>query len=269
MRNSTRLSVLTLLLVAVGASSLLAHDTWILPSVSRAKPGDLVTLNLTSGMAFPVDDFVISAARVVRSDVRLAGVTASLGKPTAMAQALQYRWRPSQVGIATAVADLSPKTLTLKPALIAEYLDDIGADSVTRAQWARLAKQGHQWRELYAKHSKTFVRIGEPANDSSWKMPSGLKLEIIPLGDPTQLKAGDSLRVRVVESGRAIAGLSVGAIHESSTAVQFQRTDARGEAVVRFPKAGHWLLNGTDLRLSKRAGLEWESDFTTVTLSVR
>ena len=269
MNTRTRLTVLTALLVVVGVGSLSAHDTWIIPSALAIRTGDAVTLNLTSGMAFPADDFAIAATRVVRATVRIGGRTTPLGKPVAAAMALQYRWRAEREGVATLVVDLAPRTLTLAPDKITEYLDDIDADSSTRRTWTQLAAQGHTWHESYVKHSKTFVRVGEPTSDTSWATANGLRLEIIPLRDPTTLRAGDTLRVRVLSNGRPMAGLSVGAIHESSTAVTFSRTNSAGEAVTTLPKAGRWLLNGTHLRRSQRAGLEWESDFTTLTLGVR
>ncbi len=269
MNKYTRLAVLAALLVVVGVGSLSAHDTWIFPSALAIRPGDAITLNLTSGMAFPADDFSIAATRVVRAAVRIGGTTTPLGKPVAAALALQYQWRAAREGIATLVVDLAPRTLTLAPDKITEYLDDIDADSSTRRTWKQLAAQGHTWRESYVKHSKTFVRVGEPTADASWGTPSGLRLEIIPLRDPTTLHPGDTLRVRVLKDGRPIAGLSVGAIHESSPAVIFSRTNSSGETVVTLPKAGRWLLNGTQLRRTQRAGLAWESDFTTLTLGVR
>ena len=56
-RRAGALAIVAALLVAAGSA--LAHDTWLLPSNLRVPVGQAVTLSLTSGMIFPVDDFVI------------------------------------------------------------------------------------------------------------------------------------------------------------------------------------------------------------------
>ena len=44
---------------------------------------------------------------------------------------------------------------------------------------------------------KTFVRVGESGADRSWEQPVGIALEIVPAKDPTALRAGDELTVRL------------------------------------------------------------------------
>ena len=50
---------------------------------------------------------------------------------------------------------------------------------------------------------------------------------------------------------------------------EFQTTDAEGRATFRLTKAGKYMLRATDLRPSTQTDLEWESDFTTLTIEVR
>jgi uncharacterized GH25 family protein len=73
----------------------------------------------------------------------------------------------------------------------------------------------------------------------------------------------------VLKRDKPIAGLPLGALHDGEANGEWRTTDASGRVTFTLSKAGRWLLHGTDLRPSKRAGLDWESDFTTLTLSVR
>jgi hypothetical protein len=50
---------------------------------------------------------------------------------------------------------------------------------------------------------------------------------------------------------------------------EFQTTDSEGIASFRIKSAGKYLLRGTNLRPSTKPDLEWESDFTTLTIQVR
>ena len=254
--------------LVTGAALAGAHDTWLLPASMRIAAGQPVLLRLTSGMAFPADDFAIAPARIARATVRLAGVEAALANPVHRSQSLGYRWRPTTAGVATFGVELAPKTLTLAPALVGEYLDEIDATPALRAAWAAMPA-ARQWRERYVKHAATFVRVGAACGDTSWRVPAGLGLEIVPLADPTARRAGDSLPVRVLWHGAPHAGLAIAARPEGGTIAAFAVSDRDGRAMIALPRAGRWLLAGTDLRRSAAPGLEWESDFATVTLGVR
>jgi len=224
-------------------------------------------LALTSGMAFPVDDFAINAKRVTRADVRLNGITAKLDAPVPGQLSLRYQWTPRAAGIAAFAVELAPKTLVLEPEKIEEYFLDINASKALRAAWDSI-KAPKQWRESYAKHAASFIRVGQPVSDSSWQNPIGMGFELVPEDDPTQIRAGQTLRVRALRNGVAVAGLEIGLQFESDKNVLFVTTDRGGRAVMNMPKAGRWLLHATSLRRTQRPGLEWESNFATITLAV-
>ena len=256
--------VLLTLLVAGVAS---AHDTWLLPASMRVPVGRAVMISLTSGMAFPADDFAINPSRLARAQVRLGGATDRLASPVHGDRALRFRWRPARAGVATLAVELAPKTLTLAPGLIGEYLDEIDASPALRAAWAALPTP-KQWRERYVKHAASFVRVGTVSGDTSWATPMGMGLEIVPLADPTALVAGDSLAVRVLRGGRPHAGFAIASRPAGEGIARQVTTGADGRATILLPTAGRWMLSGTDLRRSAAAGLEWESDFVTMTIGV-
>lgn len=278
-----RVAILTLCL-ALGATIADAHDTWLLPSSLRTAVGRRVDLSLTSGMAFPADDFAIKPARIARASVRLGGHTSTLASPSSARLALRYRWTPKVPGVATIAVALAPKALTLRGPLIKEYLNEIDASPELRGQWTEPADA--PWREVYTKHAKTFVRVdhrsgsypGRPdlqmteGHDSSWATPAGLGLEIVPEHDPTMLVAGDSLPVRVLYQGAPLPGFAVGIEREHAPGekarMAFARTDAGGHALLPLPEAGRMLLKGTQLRRVHEADVDWRSDFTTLTISV-
>ncbi len=76
----------------------------------------------------------------------------------------------------------------------------------TTKGWKQASKKGLSGvikSNKYEKFCKTFVRVG--ASGEQWKTPLGQKLEILPLADPTSLKAGDVLPVQVLFDGKPIA----------------------------------------------------------------
>jgi uncharacterized GH25 family protein len=250
-----------------------AHDTWLISATNFGRVGAPFRLGLTSGETFPNDDFSIVSNRVARAIVREAGVTRSLPRPTPAALRLEYLWTPRSAGVASVGIELQPKTLVLEPRLIDEYLSEIDASDAIRATWKSLGEK-QKWTESYTKHAMTFVRVAPARNDSawiadkSWTRPLGLALEIVPERDPTALRAGDTLVVRVLRRGVPVPGFSVGAIREGRSKAIFFHTDAAGRARVIVDADGRWLLNGTSLRRSTTGATVWESDFVTATVHV-
>ena len=267
--SGRRTLALAAVLLLGSTAALFAHDTWLLPAALRVPVGRPVRLSLTSGVAFPADDFAILPSRIVLADVRLAGARSALGAPHTSVRSTVYEWTPATEGVATLAVSLAPKVLTLAPDKIEEYLTEIDAGPAVRAAWSAIPAP-KRWRESYSKHAKTFVRVGNPTSrDSSWSTPMGLGLELVPTRDPTSLQAGDTLPLLVLRHGVRAAQFAVGALRAGEQQARFYQTDGKGVARVVLPNEGLWLLNGTDLRRSQKPGLEWESDFATLTIAVR
>jgi uncharacterized protein DUF4198 len=266
MKRRTRAALILLALACLAGVSA-AHETWILPPSMRVQVGQPIALSLTSGMAFPADDVAIQPARVVRAQVRLGGKIEQLPRPQLQRMSLRYPWRPRSSGVATIGIELGPRTLELDPNLIGEYFDEIHATDAVIAAWDAVPEP-KRWRESYVKHASSFIRVGVPVRDASWASPLGLGLEIIPETDPTALVAGANFRVRVLRRGVPLPRFSIGVQREGERASNYVPTDKNGRAWIILPRAGRWILFGTDLRRVYEPGLEWRSDFVTTTIGV-
>jgi hypothetical protein len=217
-------------------------------------------------MKFPKPETAPKRDRVQTAQCRLAGRTFEITEITSGKQSLVLKVKPPETGIATLWVTLPAKAIELKPAQVEEYLTEIGAPESLRSEWA--AMQPQRWRERYAKHTKTFVRVGDSQDDRSWAEPIGTELEIVPETDPTTLRAGDEFPVRVLKSGAPHPDFALNAIAAGAAKGETKRTDAEGRARFRFGKAGPWLLRGTDIRRVEQPEIDWESDFATLTVSV-
>jgi len=161
--------------------------------------------------------------------------------------------------------ELHPRELDLTPAQVTEYLEEIGEAGRIGPLWAQ-RPEPKRWRETYRKHAKAVFRVGAPeAGDQSWREPVGLPLEIVPESDPGTLKPGAVLSVRVLKEGRPFQDFALAVVPPAGKRA-LMRTDAEGRASFVLDRSGPWLLAGTDLRSARDGG--WESDFTTLTLTV-
>ena len=263
MRTKRRAALVSTLLL-LGAAPARAHDTWLQGPRLPIASGSTVRFDLTSGDSFPSLGSAIDPERIEREGVRVGGMTQRFEARDRGKNALRLQAPLAIEGVVVAFVSLKAKALELKPALVEQYLAEIGEWDSVGPEWSR---SGKRWREVYRKHAKTFLRVGE-ARDSppSWREPVGLDLEIVPEKDPTLLRPGDALPVVVFDAGRPLPGL--GLASSDGRERRFLRTDADGRAVFRFDRPGRWLIGGTRLRKVTRPDADWESDFTNLSLQV-
>ena len=243
----------------------LAHDTWILPDRPRADAGKTVRLRATSGMAFPRLEVAIAPDRIERAGLRIGGSGTALGEGTKGEKSLDLTVRPDRAGVAVAWLESKPRSLDLKPEQVEEYLAEIGAEEIAR-EWK--ANADKTWHETYAKHAKTFFRVGAESGDRSWGEPVGMAIEIVPEADPTRLAAGQELPARVFKDGRPLAGFPVTALAADQKTGVLARTDTEGRVRFRLDRAGWWLFKGTEIKRAPGSASDWESHFTTLTVFV-
>jgi len=217
------------------------------------------------------------ADRLAAASFRLRGKTSDIPNRTAGAHALKLTVTLGDNGIAAVWAESKPNFIELTPKQVDEYLEEIGATETVGREWkARGAGAGEsggpqgppltpRWRESYTKHAKTFVRVGEPGQDSSWKEPVGMAFEIVPEQDPTALSSADVLTVRLLKDGKSLADFPVGLVFAGAKSGSIQKTDAQGRVSFHLGKSGWWLLRATHIERSSKPDIDWESHFTTLT----
>jgi hypothetical protein len=253
-----------LLLALLAGSPLGAHDTWLVPRQPASAAGTL-EFDLTSSGAFPAPESAVAADRIARSGLRLAGRTEPLEAAAKNAQALRLRARTGGEGIATAWVETRPRTLTLKPDELAHYLEEVGAGDTIGAEWRRSGLGA--WRESYVKLAKTLTRVGGARDDASWGEAVGLELELLPERDPTSLRPGESLGVRLSFRGQPLPGLAVSAAARGRS-LPLQKADAEGRVSFTLDRAGPWLVRATRLERAAGADADWRSWFATLSFVI-
>lgn len=264
-RRSRATAVYTFVLVWT-ASLASAHDTWMVPNASGVRPGSVLTLDLTSGMSFPVLDHAIKPDRIARASLRLSGKATEIHDRSPAKNSLRLSAAARENGIATIWVDTKPKDIELRPEQVREYLGEIGVWDTVGREWEKGGPKS--WREIYTKHAKTFVRVGDPGADRSWAESVGAVLEIVPESDPTTLRAGDEFPVRVFWEGQPLPDFPLGLVGAGEKTGAIRKTNSAGQVSFALGRAGWWLLRGTRLTRSAQVEVDWESHFATLTFLV-
>lgn len=253
----------------VGASALRADDTWLQPEQFAVTPGVVVRLDLTSAAGFGRFQTPAASTDVVRTWGRLGGAALASAAMEATEQTLRFPLTVGRTGFAVFGVEMKARERVVAPEEIERYLEKIHAGDDVREAWAAVPEP-RRWRERTVRFVKTVVRVGEPiADDRSWAEPLGLGLEIVPERDPTKLREGEALPMRVWRGGRPVVGFVVGFISAGETREHVAVTDAEGRASAVLDLRGNWLVQGTDLRRAMEADREWDSEVTTLVVRVQ
>lgn len=261
--------VLAVLACLLGTSVAAAHDFWIEPSAFRAPAGVPVSLRLRVGERFvgdpvPRDETMIERfvavgasgeARVVgRDGADPAGVVA-LGSPGL--------W---MVGYAS-----RPTSIVIEAGKFEAYLASEGLEPISRLRAAR-GESAAPAHERFSRCAKSLLLAGEPPADPAGIVtPLGFTFEIVPEGNPYEVRPGEELAVRVLFDGAPYAGALVTALDQgrpdASGAI---RTDRDGRARVRLAAPGVWLVKAVHMESLPPGGSDqYESYWASLTFEVR
>src|SRR5262245_48000693 len=124
------------LLVCGLTRSALPHDTWLIADQMKVAPKTTVTLDLTSGMAFPTLEVGPKRERVEAAKYRLNQRTFDINDLSTGEKSLRLTTEFASEGIATLWVKLPPRQIELKPDEVTEYLDEVSASESLRKQWS-------------------------------------------------------------------------------------------------------------------------------------
>lgn len=246
-----------------------AHEFWVTPSEWVLQPGARATIRANVGDQFPGANSFTTPDRI--EAVRLIGPVTDMVIPPpyrrekdSLAADTQLPTTPgTYIGVVVVKPRVGEKSGPVFQQHIAHQgLDDVGAER------ARLGETGKAVRERYSRYGKTLIRVGGSGGSRRVTTPLGLKIELVPLVDPTVLRPGSTLRLRLLLEGQPAVNALVGAIYASAQAKPegwplTARTDRNGEVEFTLTNAGPWLVRAVrTVRRTAETGelaADWES----------
>lgn len=241
-RSGKRLAAL--LLAGLLPLAAQAHRTWLLPSTTAAE-GNEPWVTVDAAVSENLFDFSTNAIRL--DDLVVTGPD---GGRVAPENAFTGKLRSSfDLNLA------KPGTYKVSIAgesVMASYKLN-GEAKRWRGSPANLAKEipaGAEDLRTTHIHSRieTFISAGKP-NDTAFK-PSGVGLELVPIGHPNELTAGEKTSFRLLMDGKPAANLPFslvpGGVRYRGVLNEIRlSTDADGRVTIQWPEAGMYWLSAT------------------------
>jgi uncharacterized GH25 family protein len=246
------------------ASSLFAHDLYLMPQKFRVAKGDSLLLSAHTGDSFPNSEQAVDPTRLTSIPALSPEGWKSLGKTT------HHMVQVDSDGGQYYSIQTKPRLLEMEPVKFEEYLKEEGLNAPLALRKEK-GESAAKSREMYAKYAKTYVVTGTP--NSAWQKPVGLKIEIVPLADPATLKAGQTLPIRLLFNGKPLADtqveMAVSINPKATTRTKIAgRTDSKGELKVTDLMEGKVRLHAVTMDRVKAADHEWESFWASFTFEV-
>lgn len=283
-RSSRRFAVVAALLVS-SASMLAAHDFWLIPDAFAVTPGGRIAIRGQTSSLFPSSLSAVTPDRVVAARVVSAHSAVTVQGVSVLGSSLRLTHPVSTVGQHVVGVQLAPRSVRESPASFRRYLDLEGAPEA-RLRYEREGLLppvgGDSITRRYAKYAKTMVEVGR--GPRAFERELNHPLEFVPLSDPSALRIGDTLQVRLVLLGKpaAAAQLHAGSVATGADALTDTAaarraaardaksvTDANGVASVVVTRAGVWNIRTLQIvPAAKGAGADWDVHWATLVFVV-
>ncbi len=273
------------MLTVASATVLLAHDFWLVPDAFAVTPGGRIAVSGQTSSLFPTSLSAVTPDRIVAARVVTADTVVAVTDVSTSGVSMRLGYRPTKAGQHVIGVQLAPRTVRESPAGFKRYLDLEGAPEA-RERYEREgllpANGSDSLTRRYAKYAKMVVEVGRGAR--AYESALGHPLEFMPLDDPSTLRVGDTLHVRLVMLGHSVSNgrFHSGSVPKGATALRDTlaarrsasqdvsgTTDADGHAAVVMTRAGLWNLRTIQIIPAlKGSGADWDVHWATLVFAV-
>jgi hypothetical protein len=196
-------------------------------------------------------------------------------------KSLLLKHRPSSPGQWVVAVSLVTRTSRAAPAGLKRYIALEGAPELAeRYEREGAFAAGDSVTQRTTKYAKTVIDVGR-GGSRAFARTAGDALEFVPVTDPSSLRVGDSLSVRLLFRGQPVAGAHlhagaapVAAVQDSAALPKDWKdvslmTGADGIARIAIDRPGLWNVRTLYAApaaggAGARAAAEWDVAFTTI-----
>lgn len=246
-----------------------AHDFFLVPGAFPFASGRDMEILAQSSSRFPTSAGAIAFARVARAVMIGSDGETSITEMSHRGTSLVLKSRPASDGQRIIAVDLVSRSARQTPADFLRWLKLEGAgDAADHIAHAGSLTGLDSITRTDAKRAKTIVDVGQ-GGPRTFSRSSGQMIEFIPAHDPFTLRAGDTLRARILFRGSPLAAISVHASVPApeDTAIKAEPdvhlvSDAQGIVALPVRKTGLWLIRTIHVLEASRGN--WETHWASL-----
>ena len=257
-----RTASLALLLSCVPA---VAHEFWIEPDAHQVAAGEKVSARLRIGQNYKGEVYPYLSSQFRKFTLTDEDGTRDYEGDQGDQPALTTTLETPGLTVVTYHSTAS-KLIYKDWATFVKYTTNEGLTGAVEAhQAAGLPEKG--FREDYSRIAKSLVQVG-PVRAGDRDAAQGYPLELVALSHPGDA-AVDTLTVRLLREGKPQEDVQVAIFAKDAEGVARTnlRTDAAGEVAIPLTDGTRSLLNAVWLARSEKDGVDYESDWASLTFA--
>jgi uncharacterized GH25 family protein len=258
--------------------ALSAHDMFLKMTDYYVSANSAIQISLMNG-TFDKSENVINRDRM--QDVSVLFPTGEITHPEKtqwIEQGTETILRLNTKSDGTYIAGVStlPKMIELSAKDFNEYLKHDGVLDVLEGRM-KSGEDAKTVNEKYSKHVKIIFQAGDKTTET-YKKQLGYPVEFIPVVNPYNLKVGDEFSAQLLQNGKPVANQLVYGSHgkfhghaEDGSHLEAvkTRTDKKGIVKFKLTEAGEWYLRTIVMEKSNEKGVDYESNWSTLTFAVK
>ncbi len=254
------------------ATAAFPHDYWIEPEKFFPAIGVSVPVRLFVGEELiSEEERVLQKEKTVRFQMFSKDATEDLMAAGNDGQSPIARITFKSPGSYLIAMERNQSYITLDAQKFTDYLKEEGLKDIIE-QRMKSGESLIEGRERYSRYLKSLVQVGD-RRDDTYKQELGFRLEIIPINNPSLIKLGDTLVVRVFLEGKPLAGAHIEALcrYENKGMGRFlSTTSTDGTAGFKIVQSGVWAIRLVHMRrCSNCSDADWESFWASYSFGVR
>ena len=246
--------------------SLFAHEFWLNPEKFIYKRTDKINIRFLVGENFEGENWKGNNERINSLKIYYGGVIDDLSPVVTEAAGDSIEYTMIDEGTNLIAFHSTNSFIEMEPSKFEEYLKE---DGLTNALEYRNEhnENGCNGREFYQRCAKTLIQVGE-IKDQTFKIPTFLPIDIIPLSNPYLSKDKEIFRAKVFYRSSPLTNTLVKIWHRvnGKTEKKELMTDANGEIVLKISTKGKWMISTVKMeRLNDNPICDWQSYWGSLT----
>lgn len=249
-----------IIVLCTSALIILGHNLWLVAKDERGE----IKIEVVTSDKFPESDSAVKPTRI--ADFRVFAENGSIKITDYKTEENSLVARLKKEEKANLVAlELFSHPIVLEAEKFAGYIKSEAAETSVAPQFVEGETTKAQ-RESYAKFAKVLI------DDNSFDKIVGQKFEIVLQSNPSELKTGEKLKVKVLFDGKPIENLRVSVGAENLNGGKYlahSQTDENGLTELEIFGAGRWFARTHFIRPHfDSANFDWESFWASVTFYI-
>lgn len=246
--------------------SLFAHEFWLNPAKFIYKRSDKINIRFLVGENFEGENWKGNNERINSLKIYYGGVTDDLSPVVTGASGDSIEYTMIDQGTNLIAFHSTNSFIETEPAKFEEYLKENGLTNTLEYRDIN-NENGCNGRELYQRCAKTLIQVGE-IKDQTFKIPTFLPIDIIPLSNPYLSKDKELFRAKVFYKSSPLSNSLVKVWHRTKgkTEKRDLKTDANGEIVFKIANRGKWMISAVQMeRVNDNPICDWQSYWGSLT----